>query len=53
MKTGSHDRIIDVSVGGSHAWYMLGHVYFDRAFSKHMVEVLESEYDKPETIDKL
>ena len=34
MKTGSHDRIIDVSVGGSHAWYMLGHVYFDRAFSK-------------------
>lgn len=53
MKTGSHDRIIDVSVGGSYAWYMLGHVYFDRAFSKHMVEVLESEYDKPETIDKL
>lgn len=53
MKTGPHNRIIDVSVGGSNAWYMLGHVYFDRTFSKHMVEVLESEYDKPETIDKL
>ena len=53
MKTGSHDRIVDVSVGGSNAWYMLGHVYFDRAFSRHMVEVLEAEYDKPETVDKL
>lgn len=53
MATGPQGRITGVTVGGSHAWYMLGHVYFDHAFSQHMVEVLEAEYDKPETVDKL
>ena len=53
MKVGPQDRIVSVSIGGSDAWYMLGHVYFDRAFSKHFVEVLEEEYDRPETSDKL
>lgn len=53
MATGPQGRITGVTVGGSHAWYMLGHVYFDRAFSQHMVELLEAEYDKPETVDKL
>ena len=53
MKTGAHNLITGVSVGGSNAWYMLGHVYFDRAFSNRMVQILEDEYDKPETVDKL
>ena len=53
MKTGPQNRIVSVSVGGSDAWYMLGHVYFDRAFSKRFVEILEEEYDRPETTDKL
>lgn len=32
---------------------MLGHVYFDRAFSKRFVEILEAEYNRPATKDKL
>lgn len=53
MSIGAQGRITGVTVGGEHAWYMLGHVFFDNAFSKHMVEILEMEYDKPETEDKL
>ena len=53
MTTGSNGRIVKVAVGGSDSWYMLGHVYFDRAFSQKFVEILEAEYDRPETTDKL
>ena len=53
ITTGAQDRITKVVVGGSNSWYMLGHVYFDRAFSKRFVEILESEYNDPETVDKL
>lgn len=53
MTTGANDRITGVTIGGSDSWYMLGHVYFDEAFSKAFVSILESEYDRPETTDKL
>lgn len=53
MKTGVGGRIIDVSIGGSGAYGMLGHVYFDKGFSQHFVEILEAEYDRPETAQKL
>lgn len=32
---------------------MIGHVFFDRAFSAHFREILEAEYDLPQTRDKL
>ncbi len=53
ITTGAQDRITKVVVGGSNSWYMLGHAYFDHAFSSRFVKILESEYDKPETVDKL
>lgn len=53
METGAGGRITKVTVGGSNSWYMLGHVYFDRAFSKRFVKILEEEYDRPETVDML
>ncbi|WEV65550.1 phosphotransferase [Bifidobacterium sp. ESL0764] len=53
MTTGAHGRITSVEVGGSDSWFMLGHVYFDRAFSKKFRAILEAEYDLPETRDKL
>lgn len=53
MKTGAGQRIVSVSIGGSDAWYMVGHVYFDKAFSSHFVEILEREYDLPVTAGKL
>ncbi len=45
--------ITDVKVGGRDAWYMMGHVFWDENFSRKFVEILEREYDRPETADKL
>lgn len=48
------DGYIDrVSVGGENAWYMMGHVFWSEPFSRKFVEILEREYDTPETRDKL
>ena len=40
------DRIIDAKVGGCNSWVMLGHVYFDRAFSNKFSSILREEYKK-------
>ena len=53
IATGSNNRITGVEVGGYDSWVMLGHVYFDRKFSKKFVEILEEVYNLPETADKL
>ena len=53
MSVGAHDRITSVSIGGSDAWYMIGHVYFDSEFSAKFVRILRAEYDLPQTADKL
>lgn len=46
-------RIIDVAVGGRDAWVMLGHVFWSEEFTARFLEILEREYDIPETADKL
>ena len=46
-------RITEVAIGGSDAWCMLGHVYFDRAFSEKFTSILMAEYDRPATAGKL
>lgn len=46
-------RISNVVVGGRDSWVMLGHVFWSEEFSKKFVEILEAEYDLPETADKL
>ena len=53
VTTGAHDRITAVTIGGTDAWYMIGHVYFDRAFSAAYVPLLDAVYDNPATVDKL
>ena len=53
MRAGAHGRVEKVTVGGEDAWYMIGHAYFDRAFSARFREILEAEYDLPQTRDKL
>lgn len=47
------DRITDVSIGGCAAWYMLGHVYFDRSFSRKFAQILKDAYDQPVTREHL
>ncbi len=46
-------RITGVTIGGADAWCMLGHVYFDRAFSEKFSSILVAEYDRPATAGKL
>lgn len=49
IKCDTQDKITKVTIGGSNSWYMLGHVYFDKRFSKKFSTILKNEYNKPET----
>ena len=49
VSTGPGDRITGATVGGRDAWTMLGHAYFDRAFSATFTRILEEVYDLPRT----
>ncbi len=53
LRTRPGGRITGATVGGADAWTMLGHVYFDQAFSSRFREILEEVYDLPETGPKL
>lgn len=53
IETDAHGRITNIRVGGSDAWCMIGHAYFDREFSTRFREILEAEYNLPQTRDKL
>lgn len=43
------DEIEEVTVGGHDSWYMVGHVYFSKAFSERFKEILSLEYENEET----
>ena len=49
LTTDDEDNIIDVKVGGADAWYMVGHVFFNREFSERFREIMKKEYDRGET----
>ena len=53
VEVGAGGRLTGVAVGGRDAWVMMGHAYFDRAFSRAFIGFLREDYDKPETADKL
>ena len=42
-----------VTIGGQNAWYMMGHAFWDRAFSERFLGILEDVYNDPETAGKL
>ena len=43
------DNIINVTVGGANAWYMIGHVFFSKGFSDAFMKILIEEYKNEET----
>lgn len=48
------DGYIDsVTVGGSNAWFMLGHTFWTETFSKQFLAILEKIYNDPETVNVL
>lgn len=53
LTTDRKGRITKVTIGGEASWYMLGHVYFDRAFSQKFGDILMREYAKPSTREEL
>lgn len=53
LTTAPDGRIKAVSIGGKNTWYMLGHVYFDRAFSDRFKEILVREYANAITREQL
>jgi len=44
LTTNSDGYITDVKIGGHDAWYMVGHVYFNKDFSSRFSHLLEQEY---------
>lgn len=53
MEYAEDGTITNVTIGGENAWYMLGHTFWSEEFSRKFVEILEAEYDLPETKDLL
>ncbi len=49
----SKGKITGVTIGGEASWYMLGHVYFDREFSRRFARILKDEYEQPVTREQL
>ncbi len=53
MEEDEQGNICSVTVGGSDAWYMMGHTFWSSAFSRTFLAILEREYNLPETAGKL
>lgn len=47
------EYIKNVVVGGKDSWVMMGHVFWSETFSKKFLSILESEYERHDTADKL
>lgn len=45
MTTDAQDYIDKVTIGGKDSWYMMGHTFWSRDFSKRFLEILDSVYD--------
>lgn len=53
VETDDNDVIVDVSMGGQNSWYMIGHTFWNKDFSKKFIEILNENYEFPETYEKL
>ena len=44
VKIDDSDRILQVEVGGGHAWYLSGHAFFNQEYSNKFKDILLKEY---------
>lgn len=42
-----------VHIGGKSCWYMLGHTFWDKTFSRRFINILNHNYDLPDMAEKL
>lgn len=53
MSEDENGYISNVQIGGSNAWYMLGHAFWSEEFSKRFLDILTPIYNEPKTKDLL
>ena len=53
MTEGNDGYIDSVSIGGSNAWFMMGHTFWSEDFSRAFLQILERIYHEAETADLL
>ena len=53
MEEDEEGFISRVTIGGENAWYMLGHTFWSAEFAERFLQILDAEYDLPETAGKL
>lgn len=53
MEEDAEGYISRVTIGGRDQWYMLGHTFWDEAFSTRFLHILEREYHEPQMRDLL
>lgn len=53
MQTDADGHICHVQIGGENAWYMMGHTFWSRDFTRQFLALLEREYDDPLTASQL
>lgn len=52
VTTDLYDRMLQTSYGVADTWVTLGYAFFNERFSKKFIEILENEYNWPETQGK-
>lgn len=52
VKLDENDYITDVKIGDSNSWYMAGHIFWNEAFSKEFIRILNEIYNKASTYNK-
>ncbi len=53
MTEDEHGYINSVTIGGKQSWFMMGHTFWNHTFSRQFITILKSEYNIPETRNKL
>ena len=53
MQEDEDGYICDVTIGGEHSWFMLGHTFWDERFSRKFVKILEQCYHDEQTTNSL
>ncbi len=53
IEAGADGYIDRVEIGGQNSWIMLGHTFWAETFTRTFLEILDKEYDLPETKGRL
>ncbi len=52
IETDLYDRIIKTAYGVHDTWITLGYAFFDKRFSENLLNIIDKEYNMPQTLSK-